>query len=175
MLNTPALIPQLICIVLDEASLFELPPPETVPVIANDPPLVGVTLIGKLVLPPARILGVEFVQLIVTGPANGPEGVQTNPLPPPLLKVKPAGILILSVTEPEEVCVPTLLIFIVLSNGVPTTPVPGEVIVVVKATAGAGITGLVVVIGCELLLFCLLTGSLPPLTVAAGIVNFVPT
>ena len=62
------------------------PPPDTIPLTLIPPVVVGVTFKGKLTLPLAGMLGALLVQTMVVGPATGPDGAQTQPLPPPLLK-----------------------------------------------------------------------------------------
>ena len=86
------------------------PPPETIPLMAIPPVVVGVTFSGKLTLPLAGILGELLVHVIVVAPATGPDGLHTQPLPPPLLNVKPVGMLKLSLTLPVLAPEPTLLI-----------------------------------------------------------------
>jgi hypothetical protein len=46
------------------------PPPETIPLIAIPPVVVGVTFNGKLTLPLAGIFGELFVHTIVVAPAT---------------------------------------------------------------------------------------------------------
>jgi hypothetical protein len=83
------------------------PPPETIPLMAIPPVVVGVTFNGKLTLPLAGIFGELFVHTSCSA-SYGPVGAQVQPLPPPLLKVNPVGMLKLSLTLPVLAPEPTL-------------------------------------------------------------------
>jgi hypothetical protein len=54
------------------------PPPETIPLMAIPPVVVGVTFNGKLTLPLAGIFGELFVHTIVVAPATGLLGYSSN-------------------------------------------------------------------------------------------------
>jgi hypothetical protein len=54
------------------------PPPETIPLMAIPPVVVGVTFKGKLTLPLAGILGELFVHTIVVGLLLGLSGHKSN-------------------------------------------------------------------------------------------------
>ena len=73
------------------------------------PKVVGVTVNEKLILPLAGTFGAGLVQVTVVVPEDVPATAHVQPLPPPLLNVKPAGKLKLSDTIPELRPEPTFM------------------------------------------------------------------
>ena len=108
----PALTPHPILVVLLVALLLLVllsPPPDTCAVTVKAPKVVGVTVKGKFTFPLAGTLGAGLVQVTVVVPEDVPATAQVQPLPPPLLNVKPAGKLKLSDTIPELAPEPTFM------------------------------------------------------------------